>query len=430
MNPTGRASPALPDPAGDSAALAPAGSTAGLLAAVTRIARLGQSARDGAAVFLGAAEAMAELLGGKGALFASAAGGKLSIQPNPYGIAPELCEIQIACTPELEGLPHDIVFRDQVFSGTILGRPEFASYEDIIRLLGAPAAIAVPWKDGATPQGLVCVWGDSIQTSADAAAQLKMLAQVTNLALASNREKERMLGAISSMEKLEVENQAFMRLMTHEINAPLSVISGYLEMLQQGMFGQGPAEWNAPLALVQTKTRELVQLIDEMSLCLRIDRGTLSPRQAAIDLDEAVTGTVANWEEEFASSGGSIVWPSAAQPIVVKADRTLLPVILGALLSNALGFGGNPPTAHITVAREESMGVVRIADNGAGVAEAVLPKMFDRFFRGQLAHRKGGSGLGLYLGRALAVAMGGSLSLESTGPEGSTFVLKLPLFTS
>jgi signal transduction histidine kinase len=115
----------------------------------------------------------------------------------------------------------------------------------------------------------------------------------------------------------------------------------------------------------------------------------------------------------------------------VDADARQLERVLVNLLTNAATYTPPGGAVSLSVSRRESIAQVRVRDTGPGIPEEHMGHVFERFYRADPARRRtpgrpGGSGIGLTVARDLATANGGSLTVESTGPTGTTFLLELP----
>jgi signal transduction histidine kinase len=135
---------------------------------------------------------------------------------------------------------------------------------------------------------------------------------------------------------------------------------------------------------------------------------------------------VAGRLREQAAETGSTIDVDVPEAIVGRWDRTRIEQIVTNLLSNAIKYGDGKP---IRVAAREVDGWLRldVKDDGAGIPRADQSRIFQAFERVTAASRVGGLGLGLYIGRQIAVAHGGALSVESKPGQGSVFTLELPL---
>jgi two-component system sensor histidine kinase MtrB len=109
----------------------------------------------------------------------------------------------------------------------------------------------------------------------------------------------------------------------------------------------------------------------------------------------------------------------------VESDRRRLDRIVSNLVGNALEHGGGE--ARVVVSANGDLAQVAVSDDGAGIAAADLPHVFERFYKADPARGGSGSGLGLAIAREHARALGGDVEVESTAGAGSTFTLRLPI---
>jgi signal transduction histidine kinase len=220
----------------------------------------------------------------------------------------------------------------------------------------------------------------------------------------------------------------FMNSAAHELRTPLSVITGYVSMLQDGTFGTLPESWRAPIGVIERKTRELGALVDELLLSARIESGKVPAAPEQFDVREAVRQAVERAEPRVTLEQATLTYELPSTPVRVEIDRDHLGRILDNLIDNALTFCDGRPWVKVTVADRGGAWVL-VKDRGWGVPEAMTQKIFERFVHYEdPGHRpKRGTGLGLSISRELAERYGGSVDLQWTQPgKGSTFVLRLP----
>jgi signal transduction histidine kinase len=160
-------------------------------------------------------------------------------------------------------------------------------------------------------------------------------------------------------------------------------------------------------------------LLETFSALLRIAQVEgASPRTVFTELDlTSVTETVVDAYRLDAEGGGRSITADISPDVVVSGDQELLTQALANLIENALCH--TPPGTQITVRLEgsrESGAVLSVADNGPGVAEADLPRLTDRFYRGERSRTTPGNGLGLSLVAAVAELHGAKLRLTPMEP--------------
>ncbi len=218
----------------------------------------------------------------------------------------------------------------------------------------------------------------------------------------------------------------FMNLAAHELRTPLSVISGYLSMLQDGTFGPAPPTWANPLAVLAGKANELGSLVEDLLVAARLEAGTMPAAVSDFDLRSSVRDSLARSAPRAALLGAELVADLPAEPVPVRADPDHLARILDNLINNALTYSADKPWVRIAVSPGPP-NEVTVTDRGLGIPEAHREKVFERFYRVEHAElpRQAGTGLGLAISRELAERNGGSLELLPT-KTGACFRLVLP----
>jgi signal transduction histidine kinase len=178
------------------------------------------------------------------------------------------------------------------------------------------------------------------------------------------------------------------------------------------------------LQVIDRQSGRLTHLIHDLLDVSRIHSGRLPLRLEEVDLCAAVRDIVEQSREDLARARCPAVI-HAARPVIGRWDRQRLEQVVSNLMSNAIKFGSGRPI-EITVV--ESGGVARlvIQDHGTGIDPERLPYIFEKFERGVSTLNYGGFGLGLYITRSIAEALGGDVGVQSTVGIGSTFTVELP----
>jgi len=220
----------------------------------------------------------------------------------------------------------------------------------------------------------------------------------------------------------------FLNLAAHELRTPLSVIAGYVSMLQEGTFGSVPEGMQRPLAVIHGKSGELEVLVGELLTASRLEADTVRVQPVAFDLSRAAADAVERARSRGTLVGARLLLKSPRRSVHAAADPGHVATILDNLVNNALSYSPEPPWVQVTVSGGTQPRVA-VADHGYGIPGGALERIFERFFRvddPNLRHIPG-TGLGLPISRELAQRMGGSLRLEQSRPgKGSVFVLRLP----
>ncbi len=219
----------------------------------------------------------------------------------------------------------------------------------------------------------------------------------------------------------------FLNMAAHELRTPLSVIAGYVSMMEDGTLGEAPRHWKAPLETLRSKSAELEILISELLIASRLEAGTIPFQGGEMDLRDAAFAAIERVQPRASLLDARIEDRFPPEPVKVMADADQVGRILDNLLNNALSYSNGPPRVIVTVHADEPR--VEVRDRGRGVAVEQRERIFERFYRvddPSFRHIPG-TGLGLYISRQLASRMGGQLTLERTvRGKGSTFTLRLP----
>lgn len=206
----------------------------------------------------------------------------------------------------------------------------------------------------------------------------------------------------------------------HDVRAPLSVILGYLEELEDSWSNTSEAERHDHLTTVHRAAVRLRSLVDDILALATVDAGTIVPRSELLDLGDLVRLAV---EELPARS--EITLALGEESVLVRCDGFHLRQVVTNLVSNALRHG-DPPVV-VSVAADHAAVRVTVSDDGPGVPEDFVPRLFERFARGSHRLTAGSTGFGLYLAARLAQVNQGTLRYEP-GPDGrgARFILTLP----
>ena len=270
-------------------------------------------------------------------------------------------------------------------------------------------------KDGSRFLGNV-----TITALFDERGQVRGFAKVTrDMTARKQRELE-----VEEAERMKAD---FLNLAAHELRGPLTVIAGYLSMIEDGTLKPGPMLSQA-IRPLRAKADDMNRLINQMLEVARLDQGSLEIVRARHDLRRLVSeGVDAQMLPPQGLHRLQVDAGSDEVPVVVDAARVKL--ILDNLLSNAIKY--SPSGGEITCRTWARNGtaLVEIRDQGVGIAPEDQPRLFRRFGRisGRGLDHLPGIGLGLYLSRQMALLHGGDIVVDSAPGKGSRFVLILPL---
>jgi signal transduction histidine kinase len=224
-----------------------------------------------------------------------------------------------------------------------------------------------------------------------------------------------------SLAQQETLRRNLMADIAHELRTPLTVIRSDLEALLDGVYEPTPEA----LASVQEETLLLARLVDDLRALAQAEAGQLRLEREPLDLAELLRGVAASFDLQAHGQGQELRLELDPDLPVVEADPVRVRQVAANLVSNALRHA--PEAGCVTVRAEALPAEVRVsvADDGPGIAEEDVSRIFDRFWRGPQP-RAQGSGLGLTIARELVRAHGGRIWVESEPGQGSTFFFTLP----
>lgn len=209
--------------------------------------------------------------------------------------------------------------------------------------------------------------------------------------------------------------------LAHDLATPATVLESQLQAMVDGVI---PAD-SAELEKARTAAASLSGVILQLGELTHAEAAPLQRNAETIDLEGVIREVVAGMEGLLRERSVAVGVTGTAGP--VHADRGHLARAARNVLTNAIQHA--PPGSQVSVTLSEEPGAVavRIRDRGEGIADEDLPHVFERFYRADRARgAHGGSGIGLTVARELIAANGGSVEVESTGPDGTTFRIVLP----
>jgi signal transduction histidine kinase len=219
----------------------------------------------------------------------------------------------------------------------------------------------------------------------------------------------------------------FMSMVVHELRTPLSVLAMEVRVRQHQVAADNAAFFaienlTKMFERDQRQVRSLTRLIDDMLDVSQIQHGKLSIRRGPTDLSALVRRVVA---QTSAQRSDVVVNLKADVEIQGDWDEFRLEQVVVNLLTNALRYGAGKPV-DVELQQLPGAAAIKVTDHGIGIAPEDRTRVFEQFVRVGDRSRTPGLGLGLYITRQLVEAHGGTISVDSTLGEGSTFTVALP----
>jgi signal transduction histidine kinase len=226
---------------------------------------------------------------------------------------------------------------------------------------------------------------------------------------------------LGSMETLR---QNFVANVSHEIQSPLTSISGYIELLEND--ATPPIRRKHYLKVIKAESERLSRLSSNLLKLSSLDAGVVPLSATRFDLDEQLQNAVILLDPQWSEKNISVT--ADLDKVTVSADEELLSQVWINLLHNAVKFTPEGGAVHVTLTQDgDEKTVCTIADNGIGIAPEAQRRIFERFYKEDKSHGRsiGGNGLGLSLVKKIVELHGGSVSVESEIGKGTTFTVAL-----
>ena len=250
-----------------------------------------------------------------------------------------------------------------------------------------------------------------------------------------DRESQELAGAFNSMAGRLEQSEALRRRaasdMAHDLATPATVLEGQLQAMIDGVVPRSRANLDAAAASAAALGSVIVQLGELASA----EAAPLQARPEPVSVAAAVADAAAALEGLYREREVTLtVEPAPAGDLLVRADPLHLGRALRNVLTNSAQHTPSGKSVRVETSAPPDDGSggrvqVRVTDQGPGIPEADLPHIFERFYRSDPARTAGagpGAGIGLTIARELLTASGGVITVERSGPDGTTFLLALP----
>jgi PAS domain S-box-containing protein len=229
----------------------------------------------------------------------------------------------------------------------------------------------------------------------------------------------------------------FLGMLAHELRNPLAPLRSATEILQtRGVTAEATGQ---AVDILSRQIDNMSEMIDDLLDVSRITEGKIELRLEEVALEAVLEAAASLAERGIQARGQEITISLPAEPVFLRADATRLDQVFGNLLTNACKYSGRGCHISLSAERAEPRGeeppevIVRVRDDGIGIAPDLLPRIFDLFVQANrsLDRAHGGLGIGLTLVQRLVKLHGGSVEAHSEGlGQGSEFTVRLPILAA
>jgi len=244
---------------------------------------------------------------------------------------------------------------------------------------------------------------------------------------AFNEMAEKLGTSAAQHKKDEANRRELIAGISHDLRTPLTSIKGYLEGIEKGV-ASTPEMREKYLAIIKDKAAVMEHIIEQLFLFSKLDMDEFPLTMRYVDITPAITDMIEDSLSEYFSRGLEIKFVEMPKNVLVFADVLMLRNVVINLLENSVKYKTKEQgQMKISATVVNDSVLLRLADDGPGVHEDMLAKLFDVFYRTDPSRNKMGSGLGLAISAKIIERMGGNIHGELPDSGGLAIVIELPL---
>lgn len=225
---------------------------------------------------------------------------------------------------------------------------------------------------------------------------------------------------ISQEKALEEERRKFIAYASHELRTPISNLNMRVYLMRKQ-----PEKLDHHMDILETVIFRMRQLTEDLLDLSRLESGSIKLKRQTIDMQGIVSDVMLIHSPEAERKSIALIQDFAPEPVMVSVDVSRFSRVLINLLTNAINYTPEGGTVTFEVKRDETHAIVRVRDDGPGIAPDILPDIFKLFVRGR--NDGVGSGLGLTIAKELVEAHKGTIEVESEIGKGTVFTVRLTL---
>lgn len=242
------------------------------------------------------------------------------------------------------------------------------------------------------------------------------------LAAQINALLEKYLKIKADYRRSEITSKKMLSNISHDIKTPMTVILGYLEIMQLSQTPSGEM-----LKKVERKAQSVMELINQFFTLSKIESGDMDIELSRVDICEICRESVLDFYELLSNKKFYVKVDMPETPIYIQGNKEALQRILFNLISNVVRYGADGKYLGISLRDDDRNVYVDVTDKGKGIDKAFADSIFDRLFTMEDSRNRNiqGNGLGLTIAKNLAQRLGGTITLESIPHEKTTFTVRL-----
>ena len=243
-------------------------------------------------------------------------------------------------------------------------------------------------------------------------------------------EEERLVSLVDITEQKQIDTakSEFVALATHQLRTPISAIRWNVELLQKNLRDTKTEKQARYLTKIDRNVFRMIALINDFLSVSKLEMGTFAATEENVNLSDFYSSILDEFVEKITEKKINVDRKDIPPQLVIKTDSRLFHIIVSNLVSNAVKYLQTNGTLLFTYELKGQMLEMVVADNGIGVPESEVDKLFTKFYRASNAqsHQTEGTGLGLYIVKQSVEQLGGTIRVNSAENKGARFTVSIP----
>jgi two-component system phosphate regulon sensor histidine kinase PhoR len=239
---------------------------------------------------------------------------------------------------------------------------------------------------------------------------------------AKNKTKE-----IAQLKQMAKYRKEFLGNVSHELKTPIFTIQGYVLTLQDGAIEDPEINYKY-LKKAEKSINRMISIVEDLEAITKLETGELQLNVETFDIVELFREVIDSQELKAKEKGTKLTFDSKYdKPIKVEADKERIYQVATNLIVNSINYGRENGKTEVSFIPMGDHILTEVTDNGIGIAEKDIPRIFERFYRvdKSRSREQGGTGLGLAIVKHIIEAHGQTINVRSTEGEGTSFAFTL-----
>lgn len=255
----------------------------------------------------------------------------------------------------------------------------------------------------------------------------KMITSLQDRDKRINDYQRELLKDIKKLKELEQIREDFSATLAHDLKIPILAEKNTLQFFLKGVFGEVSEKQKQALENMQESNKDLLNLVNTLLDVYKYDAVPTELKKAPANINALIVESLNEISPLAVKNSHTLENKIQGEIPLLNIDKNEIKRVILNLLNNAITYTQHGGVISICHEINNSEVIIKIKDNGKGISESDIDKVFDRYFSKDIKFRKVGTGLGLYLSKQIIEAHNGKIWAESMPDKGSTFSFSLPL---